>query len=127
MLQRILSKYRLDRNPFLGVVLVKPLESKNMTAHSTIKVESISHEAQTDIKDEILDIEPPTKIKRKSNLNHHTDEILHEIENESQLIDEHILEEPTLLMSILLILRNPVTSYMLCETVYYKPFMAGEV
>ena len=127
MLQRILSKYRLDRNPFLGVVLVKPLESKNMTAHSTIKVESISHEVQTDIKDEILDIEPPTKIKRKSNLNHHTDEILHEIENESQLIDEHILEEPTLLMSILLILRNPVTSYMLCETVYYKPFMAGEV
>ena len=98
-----------------------------MTAHSAIKVESISHEAQTDIKDEILDIEPPTKIKRKSNWNHHTDEILHEIENESQLIDEHILEEPTLLMSILLILRNPVTSYMLCETVYYKPFMAGEV
>ena len=73
----------------------EPQTDSHVTVHSTIKVESISHEAPTDIKDEILDIEPPTKIKRKSNLNHHTDEILHEIENESQLIDEHILEEPT--------------------------------
>ena len=65
-----------------------------MTTHSTINVESISHEVPTDTKDEI-DIEPPTKIKRKINLNRYTDEILHEIENVSQLIDEHFLEEPT--------------------------------
>ena len=50
-------------------------------------------EAPTNTKDEV-DIEPSTKIKCKSNLNRHTDEILQEIENESQLINEHFLKEP---------------------------------
>ena len=71
----------------------EPQTDSYVTTHSAVNVELIPHEAPTDTKDEI-DIEPPTKIKRKSNLNHHTDEIPHEIENESQLIDEHFLEEP---------------------------------
>ena len=62
----------------------EPQTDPHVTTHSTINVESISHEAPTNTKDEI-DIEPPTKIKRKSNLNHYTDKIPHEIENESQL------------------------------------------
>ena len=92
----------------------EPQTDSLVTTHSIINVESIFHEAPTDTKDEI-DIEPPTKIKCKSNLNYNTDEILHEIENESQLIDEHFLEESHYQsMSILLILPNPVTRYMIC-------------
>ena len=45
------------------------------------------HEAPTTTIDEI-DINPPTKIKIKSNLNHHTAEIPSESENQSQLIDK---------------------------------------
>ena len=71
----------------------EPQTDSHVTTHCTINVESISHETPTNTKDEI-DIEPPTKIKRKSNLNHQTDRIPHEIENESQLIDEDFLEEP---------------------------------
>ena len=73
----------------------EPQTDSHVTTLSAVNVESISHEAPTDTKDEI-DIEPPTKIKRKSKLNHHTDKIPHEIGNESQLIDEHFLEEPEL-------------------------------
>ena len=70
-------------------VLNVPKNSFNtfLTIHSTINVESILHEAPTTTKDEI-DINPPTKIKLKSNLNDHTDEIPRESENQSQLIDE---------------------------------------
>ena len=71
----------------------EPQTDSHVTTHCTINVESISHETPTNTKDEI-DIEPPTKIKRKSNLNHQTDRIPHKIENESQLIDEDVLEEP---------------------------------
>ena len=70
----------------------EPQIDSHVTTHSVTNVESISHEAPTDTKDEI-NVEPPIKIKRKSNLNHHTNEILHEVENKSQLIDEHFLEE----------------------------------
>ena len=55
-----------------------------MTPHSTINVESISHEAPTNTKDEI-NIKPPTKTKGKSNLYHHTNEIPHKIENDINL------------------------------------------
>ena len=71
----------------------EPQTDSHVTTHCTINVESISHETPTNTKDEI-DIELPTKIKRKSDLSHHTDRIPHEIENESQLIDEDFLEEP---------------------------------
>ena len=89
----------------------EPQTDLHVTTHSTINVESISHEAPTDTKDEIY-IEPPTKIKCKSNLNYNTDEILHEIENESQLIDEHFLEEP---VSIDVNLADPTES---CDRVH---------
>ena len=39
-----------------------------------------------------IDMQSPTKIKRKSNLNHYTYEIPHETENKPELIDEHFLE-----------------------------------
>ena len=71
----------------------EPQTDLHVATYSAIDAESISHEASNHTKDEI-DIEPPTKIKRKSNLNHHTDKIPHEIKNDSQLIDEHFLEEP---------------------------------
>ena len=61
---------------------------KEPQTDSHVTVVCDKREAPTNIKDEI-DIKPPTKIKCKSNLNRHTDEIL-----QSQLIDEHILKEP---------------------------------
>ena len=89
----------------------EPQTDSHVTTHCTINVESISHETPTNTKDEI-DIEPPTKIKRKSNLNHQTDRIPHEIENESQLIDEDFLEEPA---SIGVNLADPTES---CDKVH---------
>ena len=71
----------------------EPQTDSHVATYSAIGAESISHEASNHTKDEI-DIEPLTKIKRKSNLNHHTDKIPHKIKNDSQLIDEHFLEEP---------------------------------
>ena len=75
------------------VIIKESQTDSHVTTHSTINVESISHGAPSNTRDEI-DIQSPTKIKRKSNLNHYTDEIPHETENKPQLIDEHFLEVP---------------------------------
>ena len=89
-----MSSVKRSKESFHNIVFGKtvqieePQTDSNLTTHSTINVESISHEAPTNTKDEI-DIEPLTKIKRKSNLNHHNGDIPHKIENESQLIDEN--------------------------------------
>ena len=77
------------------VGIEKPQTDSHLTTYSTNNVKSISHESPTNIKGEI-DTEPRTKIKRKSNLNHYNDEILHESKNESQFINERFLEEPEL-------------------------------
>ena len=56
----------------------EPQTDSHVTPHSAINIESISHVALISTNNEIS-IEPPTKTKCESNLNHHTDEILHEI------------------------------------------------
>ena len=75
------------------VGIEKPQTDSHLTTYSTNNVKSISHESPTNIKGEI-DIEPRTKIKCKSNLNHHNDEIPHKSKNESQFTNEQFLEKP---------------------------------
>ena len=104
----------------------KPEKDLHVTAHSTINIESISHKAPTNTKDDI-DIKPRIKIKCNSNLNHHNEKILQKIENECQLIDEQFLEEPA---STDTNLADPTES---CDrvhgmlTINYKPSMKEEV
>ena len=63
------------KTSFGKIVGIKETQiDSDVTTHSTINIELISHEAPTKTKNQI-DIKPLTKIKCKNNLNHHTDEI----------------------------------------------------